>query len=334
MSYNRPQADNTNGERWTKEDENRLLKLGDDDNYTIPDIADEFEGRSQQAIKNKLRKLRKREGTYNSAYQDEKYQVNREWISQIADHLGPALRVFDGYAGVGNSTKIYLSHADYIEACEIERTKYEKMAENITQTNALKFNVTGQSASEHEYRTIGFNNGSRIRLVNENVNMVLHRKIGHKEAPYNFVDLDPCGSPFASVPQAIKLINDGYLAVTYGDVQLHRWGRTAPLTKAYRMPEVDSFKEVVAYMVGWTLFEGVRQENSELTRKISVEDFRVFDHVQHGVIRVLYRVKKIGKLADVMNHLEQQLGDFSSNRGPDGAKYDFSEEEIRVLRRD
>ena len=157
----------------------------------------------------------------------------------------------------------------------------------------------------------------------DNINDLLHRKVGTNDGGYDFIDLDPCGSPFVSVPQAIRLIEDGYIAVTYGDLQLQRWGRYAPLLKAYRMPECDSFEEVVEYMIGWTMFEGVRQEDSEKTRKLEVEDVEMLSEKNIGVVRVLYYVDKTKRLAPVLNYLENKLTGMNGD-SPLAARFDIS----------
>lgn len=331
MSYEKPQADDYNTRKWTEEEEEELLRLGEETNLTIDEITEKFEDRSRQAVKNKLRKLRKKEGLYNSPHQDAKYRLNREWIKDISDRIESDIRAFEGYSGIGGSADIYLDEVQSLVCCEIDEEKYEKLINRLPKNREVDFrSPNGKTATGERYTKIGLE-GKEVTCYNENVNNILHRMVGNETTPFDFIDLDPCGSPFVSVPQAIRLIEDGYLAVTYGDLHLQRWGRHAPLSKAYRMPEVDSFEELVEYMIAWTMFEGVRQEHSEITRKIEVEHAAILSGMNSGVARVLYKVERKRSLAPVLNHLKDVLQEFDGGASPMAARYDIEDEDDSIL---
>lgn len=318
-SFEKPKANDTTAEFWSKEEEERLLELADDDDLTLTEVAERFENRTRDAVKNKLRKLRKARGEYNYLHDDEKYALNEDWIEFITDNIEDDIHALDGYAGVGKSAKIYLDHGvTRLECCEIEEKAYVQLV------NSLESIHDTADTAENGRVTLQRDDQTTI-CYQDNVNNLLHRKVGDNGGGYDFIDLDPCGSPFTSVPQAIRLIDDGYMAVTYGDLQLQRWGRHAPLMKAYRMPECDSFEEVIEYMIGWTMFEGVRQENSEKTRKLTVEDAQLLSDKNVGVIRVLYRVQKTGKLAPVLNHLGEVLIGIDEEENPLAARFEISD---------
>jgi hypothetical protein len=337
-SYKKPEADNTRADKWSEEDENRLLdlseKLGEDavtqkidggddeDSLTLQEISDRFPDRSFDAVKNKLRKLRKQEGIYNSPYQEKKYDLNREWINHISKEVDGEFRVFDGYAGTAGSANIYFNHADFIECCEMEGNLFGKLVGSLKDNRSVQKELEGTTTTGNDKVVLRVDD-TEVRCYNENVNNILHRRVGNCSPPYHFIDLDPCGSPFVSVPQAIRLLEDGFLAVTYGDLQLQRWGRDGPLTKAYRMPAVDSFEEVIEYMIGWTMFEGIRQEKSTKTRKVEVVDLEILPKKSMGVARVLYKVKKKPTLAPVMNYLEETLQEFEGGQSPVNAHFDI-----------
>lgn len=321
-SFEKPEANDTSAEYWSEEEEKQLLRLADKEEYTLNDVAEHFENRTRQAVKNKLRKLRKSRGEYNYLHHDKKYDLSLKWIQKIEEEMEGKIRALDGYAGVGKSAEIYLDYIDELECCEIEEDAFDRLVGNIER-------CYGPSNDLEKAHTVEFEEGEKtIICYMENINDLLHRRVGNNEGSYQFIDLDPCGSPFVSIPQAIRLIDDGYLAVTYGDLQLQRWGRSAPLMKAYRMPEVETFEEVVEYMIGWTMFEGVRQENSIETRKLEVQDLEMLSEKNTGVVRVLFKVEKTRKLAPVLNHLEDSLVGFDGESSPNVARYDLSD---RVL---
>ncbi len=323
MSYEKPTANNTNGRKWTAPEEEELLHLGEETDLTIDEITERFDNRSRQAVKNKLRKLRKREGLYNSPHQKAKYRLNEQWIGIIAEDKGYDLRALEGYSGTGGSAEVYLNAVESLICCEIDDKKFDKLIENLINRHRVDFrSPNGRTPTNCRYTNIGLG-CKRVTCYNENVNNILHRLVGKKAPPFDFIDLDPCGSPFASVPQAIRLIDDGYLAITYGDIHLQRWGMHAPLSKAYRMPKVDSFHELVEYMIAWTMFEGVRQEHSELTRRLEVKHAAILSGMHSGVARVLYKVEKKKSLAPTMNYLEEVLQEYSGGASPMAARFDL-----------
>jgi len=242
----------------------------------------------------------------------------------IRENLDGEIRAFDGYAGIGGGANIYLDYVDYLECCEIEEAKFDKLLDSLKVNRSVDYHSPSTTETGHDKATLRVDEKT-VRCFNENVVNVLHRRIGKQTAPFRFIDLDPCGSPFVSVPPALKLIEDGYLAVTYGDIQLQRWGRDAPLTKAYRMPAVESFDEVLEYMIGWTMFEGIRQEHSSQTRRLEVSEVKIFRKKNGGVARVLYRVEEEGALTPAMNHLTEVLQEFERGEAPQNARYDLEE---------
>lgn len=313
VAFEKPEADDQGGFKWEESDENKLLELASDEDYTLNDIADEFQSRSKASVKNKLRKLRKKDGSYNGTHGQEKYQKNFEWIKTVKDELD-SVKAFEGYSGVGNSARYYLPFVESIDCCEIEDEKFDPLLNKF-------LNNKGGHIVFDEVNKVKIKIGEKeIECFNEDVNNVLHRKVGNQET-YNFVDLDPCGSPFVSVPQAIRLIEDGYLAVTYGDIGLKRWGRDTPLMKAYRMPKAEGMWEALEYMIGWTMFEGVRQTKAAEVRKLEVVDIETFKGINEGTVRVLFRVKKEGSLNPVLEYLEDVLDGFDEEKGPTAAKY-------------
>jgi len=321
MDFERPVAENTGSDSWSEKEIDRLLRMRYEKDMSKTEIADEMEGRSVASVENKLRKVKKARGTYNHQHANDKYQKNTEWVQKANEELDGLDRVFDGYAGTGKATNFYFPYASEIQCCEIKEDRFQSLVDKFRNKNDSEFIEEDDQSVALEVQ------GRKMKFYQEDVNRVLHRKYGQKADMYDFIDLDPCGSPFTSVPQAIRLIEDGYLAVTYGDLSLRRWGRHNPLMKAYRMPESDSMKEALEYMIGWTMFEGIRQNKAKEARKLEVEEVETFEGYNKGTIRVLYRVTTPGTLNDIMEFLSDQLVGFEDENNPLAAKYEIEEVE-------
>jgi hypothetical protein len=276
MVRDRPSAD-TNPQNWTDEEEDRLLEMIEEDKNKS-EMYSAFSGRPSASIDNKVRRLKKENGLYNSSYAEQKYDTNREWIELIYNDIGRKARIFDAYAGVGDSSLIYDDYASEIIATETEDEVYKTLSETL-------------DADNHT-------------VINEDcVDELMRRKIDDES--FDYIDLDPFGTPFDAVPLAISLITNGYLAVTYGDIKLQRWGRSNPLVKQYKMPETTDWMEVAQYIVGWTVFEGIRQRESSDVRTLEPVSVKNFGG-QSGVLRVLYKVEKTGVLSDALERYESK----------------------------
>lgn len=318
MEFKKRRANDQGGSTWTADEVEKMLKLFHEDDYSLTEVADEFDNRSRQSVKNKLRKVRKKNKSYNYTHKDKKYQINQEWIKKAYKDNKGDLKTLDGYAGSGVASSIYLNYSKTLECCEIERDVFKELTSNFED----KVDVDKQIDEENkkEYKA-----GSKdVVIHNDNINNLLHRKVGESVSDYDYIDLDPCGSPFVSIPQSIRLIEDGYLSITYGDIQLKRWGRHNPLMKAYRMPETEDFRTTAEYMVGWTMFEGVRQEKAAETRKLTVVDVKAMPSLNKGVMRVLFKVEKTKSLNPVLQELKEKMEDTEED-GPLNGRYPLGE---------
>lgn len=274
MVRDKPSAD-TEPQSWDDHEEEELLNLIQEDK-SKKELYEAFPDRPTASVNNKVRRLKKENGLYNSSYAEQKYDVNKEWIEMIDDNLRGDLRIFDAYAGTGDSSVIYDKYASEIVATELEDEVYEILEDTLDK-------------SYHE-------------TIHTDCTRELMRRCADGEK-FDFIDLDPFGTPFDSIPLAISMISNGYLSVTYGDIKLQRWGRSNPLIKQYKMPETTDWREVAEYMIGWTVFEGIRQRNSSDVRSLTPISIKNFGG-QSGVLRVLYRVEKTGVLSDALQEFE------------------------------
>lgn len=291
MVRDKPSAD-TNPQRWSDEDEAVLLELVTDESVSDDEIYSKFSERPTASLDNKIRRLKKENGLYNSPYAAEKYDYNESWIA-YADRMtyGP-VNIFEGYAGTGESSKIYEQYSGTHIACEMEDDVFKQLESSVPSVTA----VHDDCANE------------------------LHRRNAASER-FDFIDLDPFGSPFDTIPLALSLITNGYLTVTYGDINLQRWGRTNVLMKQYRMPETTDWMEVVEHMVGWTVFEGLRQRTSRDVRTVTPLSVQPLGG-QSGVVRILYEVEKTGVLSDALSSFEERTR--STDRPLPHRRYDLS----------
>lgn len=261
---------------WAEDEEQKVLSLIQDDETSKQDIYNAFSGRSEAALDNKIRRLKKENGLYNSPYAAEKYDSNERWARYIDKMIRGPVDIFEGYAGSGNSSQIYDRISRTHIACEIEDGVFDQLEQCSADVTA----------------------------VNDDCINELHRQNAAGNS-FDFIDLDPFGSPFDAIPLSIPLITNGYLAVTYGDIKLQRWGRSNVLMKQYKMPEVTDWDRVAEEMVGYTVFEGIRQRDSKNVRTLTPLAVRNFG-AQNGILRVLYRVEKTGVLSDALERYEEQ----------------------------
>lgn len=277
MVRDRQEAD-TEAVSWTDEEEDRLsnhIECGADTDTIYSDFPD----RTEASLDNKIRRLKKENGLYNSKYAEQKYALNERWVSEADDELHYRLKVFDAYAGTGESSSIYEPYAKKLVCCEMADDVFDKLeSRNLDATL-----VNGDCIDEMRLQAVG-------------------------DETYNYIDLDPFGTPFYAIQHAIPLIRNGYLSVTYGDINLHHWGRTNALCRQYKMPQGVDRDRTIEHMIGWTIFEGIRGRDASTVKKLSPVEVNELGG-KTGVVRVLYRVEKTGVLSDTLKWFKRNTVD-------------------------
>jgi hypothetical protein len=110
--------------KWTDEEVDWCLKMRED-GYTIEQIA-ESTGRKKVSVSLKMKRLTKRNDTYNEAHIEEKYRANDKFL----EYLQPK-SILDVYAG---KKSYYLGKAKYVKSNDLDMT-----AKTDEHMEALKF---------------------------------------------------------------------------------------------------------------------------------------------------------------------------------------------------
>ncbi len=291
---------------WDEDEEKLLLQLAGR-NFTYKDILEEyFPHRTMASIKNKLRKLRKKLRLYNNTHRELKERMNKGWIKYAFFHKRRPLKVLDGYAGAGDSFISYLSFSREAYACELNGTRFEELVENVLQS------TQGKIVYDHKIRDLRL---IQIKSLKKNIVCVrgdveklasLLYVLGHR---FDFVDLDPCGSCMFTLPLTVKIIKNGYLAVTYGQLQLARLKRIDVLRKEcpWINEKMDMY-ETLTSLVKWTIYEGVRAQNYTDTKLICLKELVSLSPTawNRSVIRGFFEIRPSPALADSLNHFEKE----------------------------
>lgn len=286
---------------WTEQQENLLIKLADG-RFTIPEISEKFFPRKTLiAVKNKLRKLRKRLNLYNEDHRLQKYLANERWIRLLHTEKGRDLKILDGFAGTGEGLIRYLPFCKTIYACELKGDRFERLVNRVSGylgTEIVTRDKVGQFDMVHLKTS-----RKQVVCLKGDVEKVASFLYSMKLGDFDYIDLDPCGSCMFILPLAFKLITKGFLAVTYGQLQLARFKRGDVLTKEcpWYSQDMDMIDTLIA-LIRWTIYEGLRTQNASQTKMVSLKDFACLSKWHSGIVRGLFEVNSSPALADSLNH--------------------------------
>ncbi|GAG88022.1 unnamed protein product, partial [marine sediment metagenome] len=87
---------------WSKEEENLINKMINE-GKTLREIKKNLPDRSSISLKAKIRRIKFKQDKYGSNHRKEKYDLTRKWLTSIKPK-----KIFEGFAGEGKSTIIYL----------------------------------------------------------------------------------------------------------------------------------------------------------------------------------------------------------------------------------
>jgi len=289
---------------WDEDEEKLLLQLVDKNLPHKEIVEKHFPRRTIVSVKNKLRKLRKKLRLYDDGHREYKEKVNKRWIEYVFIRKGKRLKILDGYAGVGRSLVSYLQFSESAYACEINKKRFEELIENVLES------INGEIVNENHIGVFSIvqieSSGKNVVCIRGDVEKFasLLYVLGHS---FDFIDLDPCGSCTFTVPLALKLIRNGYLAVTYGQLQLARLKRMDVLRKECPwIAEGMNMSQTLTSLVKWTVYEGVRVQNYIDTKIVCLKELVSLSKWSQGVIRGLFEVKPSPALADSLNHFDKE----------------------------
>lgn len=194
---------------WTNENEKILIKLRDEDKKGFTEIADIL-GTTVSSVKHKYVRIKQKSNS-------DKHHHPVEKINQIKKMLeaGVAYSILETHAGYGNLTKIYNEYG----------------------------NVTSQEINGDK---VAFIQGLHIAdVIKCDSEKMLYSHI-HNKLKFDVIDIDAYGYPSRFFPHIFKLMNDGYLFLTFPKHGINKinkitrehlrvfWGITTEGKEAYK----------------------------------------------------------------------------------------------------
>jgi len=246
---------------------------------------------------------------YGEDHRKHKYQLAEKWVQEIKPET-----VLDGFAGHGNLTKIYLKYANTVYAVEINKTIFEKLKTNIEKTLSSK----AEKIADNIY--LIENSHKKAILINSDIKDAIYY-LGSQNITFDFIDLDPCGTPMPVIPLLPKLSKEnGYVAITFGDFHSYRFRRYDVLAKT--MPilfdikpnegfipkKVKDIEEFNKYLITWASILWILPQGfHDFTYLELVEEHSLGERKPKGVLRVLFQVKKGEANAETIKKIQSLL---------------------------
>ncbi len=304
MKFNKPIAKGR--EAWSNEEEhiiNKMINQG----KTLKEIKKSLPHRSPISLKAKIRRMRFKQDKYGSDHRKEKYDLTRKWLVSIKPE-----KVFEGFAGEGKSTLIYLESDSVkeIHSCEINKKVFDKLLKNLSKKLEIKF----KKMEKYNLNVFfGKYNGKNIFLVNEDSQKWAARLYSYNKT-FDFLDLDTCGTVLPSLNNYLKIIRNGYFLLTLGEFHSYRFGRKDALIKSNPLmfKELTSNKnskkvtvdEFYNGMIAWIYLVGSQTISYNELREINLKEKVILGK---GICRVFFSVKKADSLAKILNNTSSYL---------------------------
>ncbi|HLC37742.1 MAG TPA: hypothetical protein VJJ53_03095 [Candidatus Nanoarchaeia archaeon] len=309
MRFKKPVADGRT--TWSVAEEETIRDLTKQ-GKTLKDMKHIFPKRSDTSIKNKIRKIRFKENNYGAEHRQEKYDLVAAWLEMTKPSV-----LFEGFAGEGNITSIYLEYnaLKEIHACEIKPKIFDTLVRNLERKFDLKFRQLKIKEIKVMY---GVLDKKQIFLVNGDSQKWASHLYG-KGKKFDFVDLDTCGTVLPGLQNYIRIVNDnGFLAVTFGEFLSYRFGRKDALIKSNPLlfevflRDPKSFKKITLQqfynrLIGWVCLLGSQTIAYKELKLIKPKQEVVLGRKPRGVYRVLFDVKKSDSLASILNNASKYL---------------------------
>jgi|GEM_PF-2704862 len=307
LIFKKPKANTRR--QWSKEEEEKLLKLIEK-GLSPSEILAYFPDRSMISIKNKIRKLRIKYNLYGFDHQDKKSKILEKWLKRIKPKT-----VLEGFAGHGNLTKVYLGFAEEICAVEINKQIFKRLKENLEKILNLKAKKIENANNVQIYKIKG--NNKVIFLINSDIRDAIHY-LAYHGYKFDFIDLDPCGTPIPFIPLIPKISKVGsHIAITYGDYHSLRFKRydvlakTIPILFDIRLREgfnlrlnKISFNEFISYLLIWTCLLWILPQDVQNLVYLRLVEKHKFNGC---ILRALFRVEKGKANAQVLRYIQSLL---------------------------
>lgn len=175
--------------QWTKEEEELILKLRDEEKMRFKAIAERLPHVSVDAIKIKYRRLKYDMNKDQYHHPEEK----TEQVDKILKGCSK-LKILETHAGWGNLTSVYSKYSKSLISLEIEQDRVDVI-------NDLKLKNTTVIKCDSEKE--------------------IHRFV-YEGKRFDVIDLDPYGFASRYFPHVFKLIDNGYLFLTFPKLGINR----------------------------------------------------------------------------------------------------------------
>ena len=142
---------------------------------------------------------------------------------------GRKLRILDAFAGLGMLTDTYSIYASEVIAIEKDRTVFKTLEKKLGKRN-------------------------NVKLYN-NDNLCILEMLVEDAERFDIIDLDPFDNSFYQIPLATKLIKDGLMFITSGEVlALRRGGMLKRYGGVLKSGDIDKLPNVIlGYIAKYTI---------------------------------------------------------------------------------
>lgn len=287
--------------KWTRKEELLLRELIKK-RTGIKEIGKHFPKRNKVSIKSKIQKFKIKYNLYGLDDRYKKQDLAKKWLKRVAPQT-----IFEGFAGTGNLTRLYIrSCANKIYSCELNKRRFNKLV------NAVSI-ITKQKGKQDVINDIPvrkfLSKKQNIFLANCNAER-LAAYFYAKNEHFDLIDLDPCGTALPAMYLFLRLINNGYLEMTYGEFHSYRLGRYDVLLKTVptafnfskngiAIKKISSEKDLYKQLISWTCLQGAfTLDYNEMKFVKPMESSSLGNR---RMFRVLYKVDKANSLTKILN---------------------------------
>jgi len=277
---------------WSTQEKRRLLHLLRR-KATSEECGRAFPQRTATAVAIERAILKKESWIWGAEHTRERRQLLQSWIKSYEPK-----RVFEGFAGRGESTLQYAQGADTVLAAEVERSLFKDAKKRLR-------------------------NHKNVFLVNRCAELLLFSACG-QGFEFDWVDLDPYGSVGHLVPLAVRLVPRGYVCFTLTELHMFRFRRRLAVMCKYLLPS-DIFCRPsyvqLGFLLGWIIFDSTRYTFWR-GRKLIAQPKRVipieivgYGGLESRIARVLFRIEPAQDVRELYNHLFRKLKLFKNGGG-------------------
>lgn len=257
-----------------------------------------FPDRTKASIRSKVRKLRISNDLFGNSYRNEKSCFTDE----VGREVSP-ITVFEGYAGAGHQSIIWLNHCENLFASEKNATKWQQFYKNATKEG---FQVQVSTINNW----LLFTKGSKKIYFYKGDVIDAAAEIRTNKLQIDLIDLDTCGSTLPSLGTILTLIKPKHLLITHGEFHSMRFKREDVLRRVFSHRDIDKSPFPLT----------VDQMSSELDKAVKINALRAHNETQdsywlelkketwlgskfHGMLRRYYSISKPPATADCLNEL-------------------------------